>query len=70
MRNFLLEQQQLAEKIAILTQFIQSNPEARELKRAVAVKMTLEGEPYAKITKLLEMRRVSQFGSKNLRRKA
>lgn len=44
MKNFLLEQQQLAERIAILTQFIQSNPEARELKRAVAVKMALQGE--------------------------
>jgi len=59
MRNFLLEQQQKAEKIAILTQFIQSNPEARELKRAVAVKMALQGEPYAKITKLLEMHKSS-----------
>ena len=59
MRNFLLEQQQKAEKIAILTQFIQSNPDARELKRAVAVKMAIEGEPYAKITKLLEMHKSS-----------
>ena len=59
MRNFLLEQQQLAERIAILTEFIQSNPEARELKRAVAVKMALQGEPYAKITKLLEMHKSS-----------
>ncbi len=53
MKNFLLEQQQKEEKIAILTEFIQSNPEARELKRAVAVKMALQGEPYSKITQLL-----------------
>jgi len=51
MKNFLLEQQQKAEKIAILTQFIQSNPEARELKRAMA----LQGEPYSKITNLFDM---------------
>lgn len=48
MKNFLLEQQQKEQKIAILTKFIQSNPEARELKRAIAVKMALEGEPYSK----------------------
>lgn len=39
----------------ILTEFIQSNPEARELRRAVAVKMALAGEPYSKITKLIGM---------------
>lgn len=55
MNNFLLEQQQESEKIAILTEFIQSNPEARELKRALAVKMALEGELYSNITKLLGM---------------
>jgi transposase len=55
MRNFLLEQQQLAESISILTEFIQTNPEARELKRALAVKLALQGTPYAKITTLLGM---------------
>ena len=55
MNNFLLEQQQLKEGITILTEFIQSNPDARELKRALAVKMALEGEPYSKITKLVGM---------------
>lgn len=59
MRNFLLEQQQKAEKIAILTQFIQSNPEGRSLKRALAVKMALQGEPYDKITPLLDMHKSS-----------
>jgi putative transposase len=42
-------------KIAILAEFIQSNLEARELKRAIAVKMALEGELYFNITKLLGM---------------
>ena len=55
MNNFLLEQQQKSERIAILTEFIQSSPEARELKRAIAVKMALQGEPYSKITKVLGM---------------
>jgi len=55
MKNFLLEQQQKAEKINLLAKFIQSNPEARELKRALTVKMALEGEAYSKITKLLGM---------------
>jgi len=55
MKNFLLEQQRKAESISILTEFIQSAPEARELKRALAVKLTLEGTPYAEITKLLGM---------------
>ncbi len=53
MKNFLLEQQQKDEKIAILTQFIGSKPEARELKRALAVKMALQDTPYAKITELV-----------------
>ena len=36
-----------------MTEFIQSNPDARELKRALAVKMALQGEPYPQIKKLL-----------------
>lgn len=55
MNNFLLEQQQHEEKLAIITEFIQSNSEAREIKRAVAVKMALSGEPYSKITKMIGM---------------
>jgi len=51
MENFLLEQQQLAERISILTEFIQTNPSARELKRAL-VKLALQSTPYAKITTL------------------
>ena len=42
MKNFLLLQQQKSENIAILTEFIQSNPDARKLKRAIAVKMVLD----------------------------
>lgn len=55
MKKFLLEQQQLEERLAILTEFIHSNTEAREFKRAVAVKMALSGEPYSKITNLVGM---------------
>ena len=55
MKNFLLELQEKPEKISVLTAFIQSNPDARELQRALAVKMALQGEPYAKITELLGM---------------
>lgn len=58
MDGFLLEQQKL-EKIITLTRFIQRNPEVRELKRALAVKMALEGEPYAKISNLLGMKKSS-----------
>ncbi|MEH1908994.1 MAG: helix-turn-helix domain-containing protein [Nostoc sp.] len=53
MNNFLLEQQQKLERIAILIEFIHSHPESRELKRAMAVKMALEVESYSKINKLL-----------------
>lgn len=52
-RNFLLEDQLHAERIILLTEFIQSNPEPRELKRALAVKIALQGEPYLQIKKLL-----------------
>ncbi len=55
MRNFLLEQQRKSERIAILTEFIDNHPEERELKRALAVKMALQGELYANITQLLGM---------------
>ncbi len=55
MNNFLQEQQKKLERIAILTEFIHRHPEARELKRAIAVKMALQGEPYSNITKVLGM---------------
>jgi transposase len=50
-----IEPQQTEEKIAILTKFIQTNPGPRELKRDLAVKMALQNESYALITKLLSM---------------
>jgi len=53
MKNLLLEEQQKSEKIAILREFIHSNPDARELKRALAIKMALQGEPYSRITRFL-----------------
>lgn len=59
MKNFLLEQQQKSERIAVLTEFIQSNPESREMKRALAVKMALQGESYSNITKLLGIHKSS-----------
>jgi putative transposase len=52
-KNFLLEDQLHAERIMLLTEFIQSNPDARELKRAIAVKMALQGEAYSQIKTLL-----------------
>ena len=53
MNNFLLEHQQKVEKIALLTEFISGNPEPRELKRALAVKMALGNQPYFHIANLL-----------------
>jgi putative transposase len=60
MKNFLLEQQQIEERLAILTSFIQSNSSAKEIKRAVAVKMALSGEPYSKITEMIGMHNTNQ----------
>lgn len=48
----MLEDQLHAQRIMLLT-FIQSNPDARELKRALAVKMALQAEDYSPIKKLL-----------------
>jgi putative transposase len=41
------------EIISILREFISSNPEARELKRALAIAMAIEEYPYADIINLL-----------------
>jgi hypothetical protein len=43
MYNFLLEQQIKDEEISSLESFIKSDIDARELKRAIAVKMAIEG---------------------------
>jgi transposase len=53
MYNFLLEQKKKDESIAVLESFIKSNPDARELKRAIAIKMAIQGESSQKIVKLL-----------------
>ncbi len=42
-------------KIKILKDFVKSNPEPRELRRAIAVKLALEGYPYRGIQKILEV---------------
>lgn len=52
-------QQQNEASIAVLTEFVQSNPDARELKRALAVKLVLAGKPYAEITELLGLHKSS-----------
>jgi putative transposase len=38
-----------------LNTFIESNPEPRELKRAIAVRMTLRGYPHREIMKILQV---------------
>ena len=53
MYNFLLERKLKDEKIATLESFIKSNPDVRELKRGLAVKMAIEEYPYQRITQLL-----------------
>jgi putative transposase len=65
MRNFLLEQQQKAEKIAILNSFIQGNTDIREFKRALAVKMALEGKSYTEITNVIGLHKSSITTWKN-----
>ena len=51
--------EQNAASIAALSEFIQSNPDSRELKRALAVKLALAGKPYAQITSLLGLHKSS-----------
>jgi hypothetical protein len=46
MDNFLLIQKQKDEEIASLDSLIKSNPDLRELKRALAVKMAIEEESH------------------------
>jgi transposase len=58
MDNFLLIQKQKDEEIASLDSLIKSNPDPRELKRALAVKMAIEEESHKKIAQLLG---VSQY---------
>jgi transposase len=58
MHNFLLIQKQKDEEIASLDTLIKSNPDPRELKRALAVKMAIEGQAHKNIAQLLG---VSQY---------
>jgi transposase len=53
MYNFLLEQKIKDEEISSLESFIKSNIDVREFKRAIAVKMAIEGYPYKLISQLL-----------------
>lgn len=48
-------EQHLDKAIETLTQFIESNPEPRELKRALAIRMSLAGDPYRRIEDILGM---------------
>jgi putative transposase len=53
MNNLQLPQKDLEKEIAQLESFIKSDIDARELKRAIAVRMALEGNLYPKISKML-----------------
>ncbi len=41
------------EMLSVLGDFIKSNPDMRELKRALAVRMALKNTPYSDITELI-----------------
>jgi putative transposase len=53
MDNPLIKQQEEYDKIADLVDLIKSNPDPRELKRALAVKMSIDGHTEQIIAKLL-----------------
>jgi transposase len=53
MNNFLIKQQEEYNKIASLEASIESNPDPRELKRAITVKMSMEGYPDQIISQIL-----------------
>jgi putative transposase len=48
-----LKTEQEEEKVTQLTEFIKSNPDPRELKRALAVKMVADGKCYTEISRLV-----------------
>lgn len=58
MNNLQLEQKEKKKEIAELESLIKSNLDSRELKRALAVKMAIEGKFYHEISKILG---VSEF---------
>jgi putative transposase len=53
MDNPLRKQQEEYNKIAALVDLIKSNPDPRELKRALAIKMSIDGHPEQIIAQLL-----------------
>ena len=59
MINFLWEAQKKANEKKELDEFIKGNPDSRELKKALAVKMTLEKKPPKEIQNLLNTSRSS-----------
>ena len=59
MHNFLLEQKVKDEQIASLESFIESVSDARELKRAMAVKMAIQKYPHKLIAQLLSVSNTS-----------
>lgn len=59
MSTALAEPQEHEVSMELLTAFIEQNPDARELKRALAVKMALAGQSYCEITKLLGLHKSS-----------
>ena len=71
MNNLQLPQKDREKEIAFLDSFIKSDIDARELKRAIAVKMALSGNVYHEIRHILG---VSNFllviGKNNLKPKA
>ena len=58
MNNLQLPQKDMEKEIPQLESFIKSDIDARELKRAIAVRMALEGKLYQEISKMLG---VSEF---------
>jgi transposase len=53
MNNSLIKQQKEYGKMADLVNLIKSNPDSRELKRALAIKISIEGQPDRIITQIL-----------------
>jgi putative transposase len=52
MNNLQLPQKDMKKEIPQLESFIKSDIDARELKRAIAVRMALEGKLYHEISKM------------------
>ncbi|MEG4235102.1 helix-turn-helix domain-containing protein [Microcoleus sp. Pol11C3] len=57
MNNLQLQQKDREKEISQLESFIKSDIDARELKRAIAVRMALSGKLYNEISKILGVSR-------------